>query len=40
VPVRAADDARRKVDAAYQDGMLTIHVPKAATAVAKKILIK
>jgi HSP20 family protein len=29
-----------KVDAAYQDGILTVHVPKAAAAVAKKILIK
>ena len=29
-----------KVDAAYQDGILTVHVPKAATAIAKKILIK
>lgn len=29
-----------KIEAAYQDGILTVHVPKAATAVAKKILIK
>jgi HSP20 family protein len=29
-----------KIDAAYQDGILTIRVPKAATAVGKKILIK
>jgi HSP20 family protein len=29
-----------KIDAAYQDGILTIHVPKAATAVGTKILIK
>ena len=28
------------IEAAYQDGILTIHVPKAATAAAKKILIK
>ena len=29
-----------KIDAAYQDGILTIHVPKAAMATGKKILIK
>jgi HSP20 family protein len=29
-----------KIDAAYQDGILTVHVPKAATAVSKKVLIK
>ena len=29
-----------KIEAAYQDGILTVHVPKAATAVARKILIK
>jgi HSP20 family protein len=29
-----------KVDAAYQDGILSVHVPKAATALSKKILIK
>lgn len=29
-----------KIEAAYQDGILTVHVPKAAVAVAKKILIK
>ena len=29
-----------KIDAAYQDGILTVHVPKPATAVSKKILIK
>jgi HSP20 family protein len=29
-----------KIDAIYQDGILTVHVPKAAAAVAKKILIK
>ena len=29
-----------KIDAAYQDGILTVQVPKAATALSKKILIK
>jgi HSP20 family protein len=29
-----------KIEATYQDGILTVHVPKAATAVGKKILIK
>jgi HSP20 family protein len=29
-----------KVEAAYQDGILTVHVPKAAAALSKKILIK
>jgi HSP20 family protein len=29
-----------KIDAAYQDGILTVQVPKAATALTKKILIK
>ena len=28
------------IAAAYQDGILTVHVPKAATAVARKIVIK
>jgi HSP20 family protein len=29
-----------KIDAAYQDGILTVHVPKTATALSKKVLIK
>ena len=29
-----------KIEAIYQDGILTVHVPKAAMAVGKKILIK
>jgi HSP20 family protein len=29
-----------KVEAAYQDGILTVRVPKAATALSKKVLIK
>lgn len=29
-----------KIEAVYQDGILTVHVPKPATAVGKKILIK
>ena len=37
LPVAAEEG---KIEAAYQDGILTVRVPKPATAVSKKILIK